>query len=56
MIAWQMLEAEIAAVVGPKGKHQPERTTSRHGTQGGSVVLGGRKVKLDRTRTRTKDG
>ncbi len=37
-----MLEAEVAQVAGPKGKHDPDRTANRHGTAAGSVTLGGR--------------
>ena len=36
-----MLEAEIAAACGPKGKHDPGRTAVRHGSGKGSVTLGG---------------
>ncbi len=51
-----MFEAEITAVVGPKGKHDPERVAVRHGTGKGSVTLGGRRVRVDRPRARTTDG
>jgi putative transposase len=37
-----MMDAEVAAVCGPKGKHDPSRTAVRHGTERGSVILGGR--------------
>jgi hypothetical protein len=37
-----MMDADVAAVVGgPKGKHDPNRTAVRHGTERGSVTLGG---------------
>jgi len=51
-----MFEAEITAVVGPKGRHDPDRTAVRHGRQRGSVVLGGRRVDVDRPRARRLDG
>lgn len=51
-----MFEAEIAAVAGPKGKHDPERAAVRHGTGKGSVTLGGRRVEVSRPRARTVDG
>jgi hypothetical protein len=51
-----LLDAELAAKVGAKGKHDPARTASRHGTAPGSVVLGGRRVPVDRPRARTRDG
>jgi len=48
-----MFEAEIPAVAGPKGKHDPDRTAVRHGTEKGSVTLGGRRVPVSRLRART---
>jgi transposase-like protein len=51
-----MFEAEITAVAGPKGRHDPERTAVRHGTGRGSVTLGGRRVPVARPRARTVDG
>ena len=37
-----LLEESVAAVAGPKGKHNPERAAVRHGSEAGSVTLGGR--------------
>jgi len=51
-----MFEAEVTAVTGPKGKHDPDRTVVRHGTEKGSVTLGGRRVGVSRPRARTVDG
>ena len=51
-----MFEADVAAVAGPKGKHDLERTAVRHGTGKGSVTLGGRRVPVSRPRARTLDG
>ena len=51
-----MFEAEISAAAGPKGKHNPERVAVRHGTEKGSVTLGGRRVEVTRPRARTVDG
>ncbi len=51
-----MFEAEITAVAGVKGKHNPERDAVRHGTGKGSVTLGGRRVAVSRPRARTLDG
>lgn len=51
-----MFEAEVAAVAGPKGKHDPARTAVRHGSEKGSVTLGGRRVAVTRPRARTLDG
>ena len=35
-----MFEAEITAAAGLKGKHNPERTAVRHGSEKGSVTPG----------------
>jgi len=51
-----MFEAEVAAVAGSKGKHDPARTAVRHGAGKGSVTLGGRQVLVTRPRARTLDG
>src|SRR3954447_15409940 len=51
-----MFDAEITAACGPKGRHDPDRTATRHGAGEGSVVLGGRRVPVTRPRARTVDG
>ena len=51
-----MFEAEITAVAGAKGKHNPDREAVRHGTGKGSVTLGGRRVEVTRPRARTLNG
>jgi putative transposase len=51
-----MLDAEIAAACGPKGRHDADRAATRHGREKGSVVLGGRRVPVTRPRARTVDG
>jgi putative transposase len=50
------MEADVTAVCGPKGKHDPDRAATRHGTEAGSVTLGGRRVPVQRPRMRTADG
>jgi len=52
----QMMEADVTAVCGPRGKHNPERSGVRHGTERGSVTLGGRRVPVRRPRVRAADG
>lgn len=52
----ELLEEELAALVGPKGRHDPERTATRHGSRRGQVVLGGRKLQVRRPRARTLEG
>lgn len=52
----QLMEADVTAACGPKGKHNPDRAASRHGTEAGSVTLGGRRVPVRRPRVRASDG
>jgi putative transposase len=52
----ELMDAEITAAAGPKHAKQPHRSAHRHGTTPGSVVLGGRRVPVDRPRARTLDG
>jgi putative transposase len=51
----ELLSDEVAGLAGPRGKHDPARTHLRHGTERGSVVLGGRRVQIQRPRVRTAD-
>jgi hypothetical protein len=51
-----MMAEDVTAVCGPKGKHDPGRAAVRHGTEQGSVILGGRRVPVERPRLRTVDG
>jgi putative transposase len=51
-----MLAADVARLVGPKGRHNPDRSAVRHGTQPGRVTLGGRRIPVDRPRVRSADG
>ena len=51
-----LLEADVDRLVGPKGRHNPDRAAVRHGTQPGKVTLGGRRVQVDRPRVRNADG
>ncbi len=52
----EMMEAELDEVVGPKGKHSPQRTAVRHVHEDGQVTLGGRRVAVKRPRARSADG
>src|SRR5215212_5781342 len=52
----ELLEAEVEEVVGPKGRHDRERSAVRHGHEGGEVTLGGRRVPVSRPRVRAADG
>lgn len=51
----ECMEHEVDRVVGPKGRHERERTAKRHGHVGGEVTLGGRRVPVSRPRVRTAD-
>src|SRR5215218_10445738 len=51
----ELLAADVDRLVGPKGRHNPDRTAVRHGSEPGSVTLGGRRVRVDRPRVRTAD-
>jgi putative transposase len=51
-----IMEQDVAAVCGPKGRHDPQRTATRHGHERGSVTLGGRRVPVERPRMRATDG
>lgn len=51
-----IFDSEMAAVCGPRGRHDADRTATRHGRENGSVVLGGRRVPVTRPRARTTDG
>jgi putative transposase len=52
----QLMDADVTAACGPRGKHDPERAATRHGTEHGSVALGGRRVPVTRPRVRAADG
>jgi hypothetical protein len=52
----ELMEEEVTEVVGPKGRHDPDRSAVRHGHQPGEVTLGGRRVGVERPRVRAADG
>jgi len=51
-----LMETDVAAVCGPRGRHDPERVAVRHGRERGSVTLGGRRVPVERPRVRAAAG
>ena len=51
-----LMEADVTALAGPKGRHDTARTAVRHGRERGSVTLGGRRVPVSRPRVRAADG
>jgi putative transposase len=52
----ELMAEEVDEVVGPRGKHDPDRTAVRHGHEAGEVTLGGRRVAVERPRVRSADG
>ena len=50
-----LMEESVIALAGPKGRHDPTRIAVRHGTEDGSVALGGRQIPVRRPRVRTAD-
>src|SRR3954453_2032357 len=54
-VVHELMQAEVTEVVGPKGKHNPDRVAKRLGHQDGSMTLGGRRVPVSRPRMRTAD-
>ena len=51
-----IIDDSVCGLAGPKGRHDPGRAAVRHGTEDGSVTLGGRRVPIRRPRVRTADG
>jgi putative transposase len=49
----EMMQAEVTELAGPKGRHNPQRSHTRHGTEHGTVTLGGRRLPVTRPRVRT---
>ena len=50
-----LMAEDVTALCGPKGRHDPGRTALRHGSEAGSVTLGGRTVSVRRPRVRRVD-
>ncbi len=51
-----LMDEDVTAVAGPKGKWDPDRVATRHGHDDGEVTLGGRRVPVRRPRVRSADG
>ena len=49
----ELMAAEVTEIAGAKGKHDPARVAKRHGSDGGAVTLGGRRVPVRRPRVRS---
>lgn len=52
----ELMEEELNQVVGPRGRHDADRSAYRHGREAGEVTLGGRRVPVARPRARQVDG
>jgi transposase-like protein len=51
-----MFGEDAERLCGPGGRHNPDRAGYRHGSEAGSVTLGGRRVPVTRPRVRAADG
>lgn len=51
-----LMEADVTALAGPRGKRNRERVAVRHGHERGSVTLGGHRMPVQRPRVRVADG
>jgi len=51
-----MFDEDVTALCGREGKHNADRAGYRHGTEAGSVTLGGRRIPVTRPRVRAADG
>jgi putative transposase len=51
-----MFAEDTERLCGPQGRHNPDRAGYRHGSEAGSVTLGGRRVPVTRPRVRATDG
>ncbi len=52
----ELMDQEVTAIAGPKGRHNPQRTAVRHGVEDGYVFLGDRRVPVTHPRVRTTIG
>jgi putative transposase len=51
-----MFEEDVTVLCGPESKHNGDRAGYRHGSEAGSVTLGGRRIPVTRPRVRAADG
>jgi putative transposase len=51
-----MFDEDVTRLCGPAGKHDADRAGYRHGTEDGSVTLGGRRIPVTRPRARAAGG
>jgi putative transposase len=48
----ELMQVEVTELAGPRGKHDPARVAMRHGSEPGTVTLGGRRLAMRRPRVR----
>ena len=56
LIMHAVMQGEVEALAGPKGKHDPDRKATRWTKQGGYVVIAGKKVPVTKQRLRDLEG
>ena len=52
----EVFEADALAIAGSKGEHRPDRTYHRWGRTGTELPFGGRRIRVERPRVRSKAG
>lgn len=50
-----MMNQDVEAVAGPKGRHDPNRTAYRHGFQATTIPMGNQRLTIERPRARSID-
>ncbi len=55
-VVQEIFQEEVSRLVGPRGKHDPERTAHRHGQERRQLTLGGRRVAVSNPRARSTQG
>jgi len=50
-----MMNQDVEAVAGPKGRHDPNRTAYRHGSQATTIPMGNQRLAIERPRARSID-
>jgi putative transposase len=49
----ELMTAEVTELAGSKGRHDPARTATRHGSDDGTITLGGRRLPIRHPRVRS---
>ena len=50
-----MMNQDVEAIAGPKGRHDPNRTAYRHGLQATTIPMGNQRLTIERPRARSID-